>query len=342
MEKYESNTTLADVAATLLAAPRVVLTTHAKPDGDALGSVMALARAIELKGHKAERWIMPPIVGNLDMLAAGAPIHLHNTDKDPLPSGEPDVIVVVDTGAWSQLDPMRAWLEPRRQRVIVIDHHLRGDDVGAKRHIDSTAAAAAQIVSELIDAMKCPYDDAIRAALYVGIASDTGWFRFSNTDERVHLLAARLLREGVDHATLYMKLEQAERPEKLQLTIRALDSLQLVAGGAAAVMTLRASDFADTGARIEETERLVDLPQIVADVQVVALITETGNGTVRLSFRSKPGEDAIDVNALAHQFDGGGHARAAGGRVNAPLAEVRRRVIDAIESALSAKTPRPV
>src|SRR5690606_21036827 len=99
-------------------------------------------------------------------------------------------------------------------------------------------------------------------------------FRFSNTRPMTHELAARLLRCGVDHAHLYQQLEQTERPAKLALMIRALDSLQLLADGRAAVMVLRAEDFAQTGANLEETERFVDIPQTVSTVQIVVLITE--------------------------------------------------------------------
>jgi phosphoesterase RecJ-like protein len=180
-----------------------------------------------------------------------------------------------------------------------------------------------------------PFDHAIAEALFVGIASDTGWFRFSNTRPQTHRLAARLLEFGIDHADLHMRLEQAERPEKLGLMTRALDSLQLVAGGKAAVMTLRQRDFAETGARYEETERLVDLPQVVQSVHVVALITETAEGTIRVSFRSKPDDEPIDVNELARQFGGGGHARAAAAKTALKLPEGRDRVVKAIEKAFA-------
>jgi phosphoesterase RecJ-like protein len=246
------------------------------------------------------------------------------------PQNEPDRIVVVDTGAWSQLDPMRAWLEQRAERTIVIDHHLRGDEVGDMRFIDAKAAAACEIVADLIDLLGVEHDAVIRDALFVGIASDTGWFRFSNARPRTHELAARLLREGVDHAALYGQLEQGDRPEKLRLLIRALDSLKLIRDGRAAVMTLRQADFEDTGANSEETERFVDLPQIVRDVQLVVLITEQQEGPTRLSFRSKSIEDAVNVSRLAQQFGGGGHARAAGAKVDAPIDVVEQRVIDAI------------
>jgi len=311
----------------------VLITTHAKPDGDALGSTVALARALSLLGKDVQRWIMPPVQPNLARLADGDQLHLCE-DESTQPTDEPDAIVVVDTGAWSQLAPMKSWLQARRDRITIVDHHLRGDDSGAWRYIDSSAAAAAEIVAELIDELAVEYDPTIRDAIYVGIASDTGWFRFSNTSARTHRLAARLIEAGVDHADLYTRLEQSERPEKLALQIRAMDSLKLLADGQVAVMVLRADDFRETGATISETERFVDIPQSVASVQMVALITEPpadddgsdGKPAVRISFRSKPTPDAIDVAALAERFGGGGHARAAGAKLDAPIDEVIRQI----------------
>jgi phosphoesterase RecJ-like protein len=335
---YQSNTTLAAIAAALKAAEKVLVTTHAKPDGDALGAVVALARALELQGKHVERWIMPPLTEALRVLTSTDPIHLHEKEGDALPRIEPDRIVVVDTGAWTQLEPMRPWIEPRREKTIVIDHHLRGDDVGAMRYVDTGAAAACQIVAQLIDVIGTPFDALMADALYVGIASDTGWFRFSNTTPETHELAARLLRLGVDHGALYARLEQSERPSKLMLMRRALDSVELIAGGRVAIMSLRTADFEQTGARMEETERLVDLPQVVGEVQVVVLLTEmNGGGKTRCSFRSKPGAHAVDVNELARQFGGGGHARAAGAKFDTGLDEARRRLTGALESAMATR-----
>ena len=340
LSTYESNTTLAAIAAELDAAASVLITTHAKPDGDAIGSVVALARALLSRGggKRVACCFMPPIGESFQPFIAGLEVYTHRQeDSGPPCPFEPERIVIVDTGAWSQLEPLHAWLAPRRERAIVIDHHLRGDDVAAMRFIDAEAAASAEIVAQLIHVMGVPLDLPIATALFMGVASDTGWFRFSNTRPCTHDLASRLMRVGVDHADLYIRLEQSERPQKLGLMTRALDSLELLAGGRAAVMTLRVRDFTETGARVDETERLVDLPQIIGPVQVVVLVTETETGPVRLSFRSKPGtgpNPGVDVNVLAQRFGGGGHARAAGAKVKAPLEATRRAVVEAVEQVM--------
>ena len=329
---YETNCELMDIAERLGAAERVLLTTHGKPDGDALGSVVALGRALEIAGKVVERRVIPPVPPALGGVFEGVSVVTH--DGPDAVVGEFDAVVVVDTGAWSQLDALRPWLEQQHERVIVIDHHLHGDDVGAMKWIDPTAAAACEIVADVIDAMGVAFDELIVRALFIGVASDTGWFRFSNCTSRTHELAARLHAEGVDHAALYAATEQGERPEKLALMVRALDSLQLVAGGRAAVMCLRVEDFKATGARPDETERFVDVPQMVREVGVVAMVVEQREGPTRVSLRSKPGEGAVDVNALARELGGGGHARAAGAKVDAGLDETVARLIGAIEGAL--------
>lgn len=332
---YQPNVSLEQIAADLKGETcrSVLLTTHAKPDGDALGSVAALAEALVRCGRAVECRVMPPVPRNLRFLMGPGQWVVHD-EHTPPPAVEPDRIIVVDTGARSQLQPLIDWIEARRDRVIVIDHHLHGDDIAARRFVDGQAAAACEIVADLVDALGVPVDEAMGQALFTGIASDTGWFRFSNVRGKTHRLAARLLELGIDHSDLYARTEQGERPEKLALMTRALASTRLIADGRAAVMSLRESDFADTGARPDETERFVDLPQAVSDVQVVALLVEQGELT-RLSLRSKPGDDAVDVNQLAQQFGGGGHARAAGAKVDQPLSTIESRLIEAIIQVLS-------
>ncbi len=318
----------------------VLITTHAKPDGDAFGSVLALTVALHKAGQRATACLMPPVPAYLMQLRGAELVRVHQ-DGDTLV--EPGLVVVLDTGAWAQLAPIRPQLEGWTDRTLIIDHHLNGDVPARWHYIDAQGAACCEIVAQLLDEMKLPFDPIVCEALYVGIASDTGWFRFSNTRPQTHELAARLLRQGVDHAELYRKIEQAERPEKLALLIRALDSLQLLADGRVAVMTLRAADFAETGAVDEETERFVDVPQAVTSVQMVVLITESPSATdgsgradrpIRLSFRSKPGPGAINVARLAQRFGGGGHARAAGAKVDAPLEDVILQITEVLTAAV--------
>jgi phosphoesterase RecJ-like protein len=367
---YQSNLGLADAARLIKTASTrgpITVITHAKPDGDAMGCVVALVAALRQLQIPATGMIVPPIPANLVALADGVPIDVYEDhcrgDLNSLLS-QAGLIVVVDTGAWSQLGPLRSAIEPRVRDVLILDHHLSGDIPAANRFIDGTAAACAEIIAQLLDFLADRpritdsdrrigrigtrandwknhlFTPTVLDALFAGLASDTGWFRFSNTRPATHELAARLLRQGVDQAELYAQLEQTERPQKLALLIRALDSLKLLADGRVAVMTLRSHDFVQTDSLPEETERFVDVPQAVASVRVVILVTEppvggNGNGesaggdptpAIRVSFRSKPGPEAVNVADLAAQFGGGGHARAAGAKIKAPFDDVLRRL----------------
>ncbi|MEM7627147.1 MAG: DHH family phosphoesterase [Planctomycetota bacterium] len=330
---------LPDVAERLVGVEGPVLVlTHAKPDGDALGSVVALVATLESLGKTARGVFVPPVPRALAKLPGAESADLW--DDGYTPPFEPALVVIVDTGAWSQVGPLRAFVEPRLGRTLILDHHLSGDIDAADRYVDGGAAAACEVIAELIELLipSCvppgrregdtagytPLPPVIRDALFVGIASDTGWFRFSNVRPQTHELAAKLIRQGVDHADLYQRLEQAERPQKLALLTRALQSLTLHAQERAAVITLRQQDFIETGALPEETERLIDTPQMVGGIEVFVVVTETEDQTARMSFRSKHAADdsAVNVADLAARFGGGGHARAAGAKVDRPVDEV--------------------
>ncbi len=357
MTDYSSNLDLAQAADKILDADHIAITTHSKPDGDAYGSVVAVAAALSMLGRQVSARFIPPVPSVFDDLKGRDLVSLYNPSA-PFPPA--DLLLVLDTGAWSQLSPMREALSGLLERTLIIDHHTTGDLPAAHRYIDSSAAACCEIVAQLIEQIEGKsqghnglFTPAVCEALFVGVASDTGWFRFSNTRPQSHELAGRLLRLGVDQADIYSKLEQTARPEKLALQTRALNSLQFLAEGRVAIMVLRAEDFTQTGAKLEETERFVDMPQSVSTVDLVVLITEppshkhpgpsAGDGAdeaspnpvpsgqaVRLSFRSKPGPNGVNVSQLAQRFGGGGHARAAGAKVHVTVDQAISQVQEAV------------
>lgn len=336
MTKYESNTTLQAFARRLADAKTVVVTTHSKPDGDAFGAVIALGRALELAGKRVQRWVVPPLPQSLRVLnSCDAEVSFCHEGRGPWPSDEPDAIVIADTGASSQLGPLYSWIHPRLDKVMILDHHLQGDVMAAVRYVDTSAAAACELVASLLEAMGVAWDLEVARAIYAGIASDTGWFHFSNTRPQTLRLAANLLEMGINHAELYQQLEQNELPQKLQLMARALSTIRSTAEGRAVVMVLRNQDFVETGTSMQDTERLVDIPQVVGCVRLVVLISEPEPGKLRISFRSKPGPGAVDVSRLAGLLGGGGHARAAGARATGAIEPVTAQLTQAIESVMA-------
>lgn len=332
---HPSTATLADVARRLGTARRVAVCTHRKPDGDALGSMLGLSRALRARGATVDLLVIGPIEPGLARFLEGTS---HRRADDAPPSGgpEPDAIVVLDTCAWSQLEPLEPWLRARGDRVLVVDHHPHGDDVGAVRFVDPTASATAQLVVALLDAMGGPITggpDGVAEALYLGIATDTGWFRYANTSGAVLRAAARLLDAGVDHARVYSIIEEGHRPQRLALVARSLESIEYAAGGAVAIQTLRLADFAETRGEVTDLEGVVNMPMAVRDVRVSILLTEIGPALTKMSLRAKPaasGAPALDVNAFARCFGGGGHTFAAGARVEAGAEETKCRLMTAL------------
>jgi len=339
---YETNTTIDAIAHALRGARRVLVTTHAKPDGDALGSVLAVIRACHAIGVAAEGWVVDPCEGNLRSFEGSTPVRHVNPRAPEMPAGEFDLAVVVDTGAWTQLEALAPWLRAMHAKVIGLDHHARGDDVAARRVVDASCGSCTALLARLIDALGVDMSSgadargrySIAEALFMGLATDTGWFRFPNARAAEYGLAARLLAAGVDKDAMFQKIEQSSRAERVQLQARALSSLDFVAGGRIAIMRLRASDFTDTGAMLEETAGIVNIPMEVAPVRASILaVDDVAAGVIKLSFRSKPadGDGAfIDVNEVAARFGGGGHVHAAGAKQKGTLDEVVTRVRDAV------------
>lgn len=342
---WSGNASVADAARALRAATRAVVTTHAKPDGDAIGSALAATRALRAIGVEATAVFFGPWFSRFDPFLRDTPnLRLPEGDASALSAlPEPDAVLIVDTGSWAQLRDGKAWLAARAAKAIVLDHHPTGDaDVAALRVVQTDAAAAGEIVGALCvellrrdGARALPVD--IAEPLYLGVATDTGWFRYANTTARTMRFAADLLDAGVDHSRVLRISEQSDRPSRLRLIGRALESLELLDNERIALMTISMEDFARTGADLEDAGGLTDLAQSLQSVRVVAVLTEVERAVTKVSLRSKPaaqGEPDADVSAVARALGGGGHVRAAGVRIEAPLAEARARVAAALVESI--------
>ena len=315
---------------------RVLITTHVRPDGDALGSAAALAMGLKAEGINAEVLLLSHLPTKYAFIFTDNQITFHDAENG-WPAGLSlelfDAFVSVDTGTWSQLPGLRervlAYAKPR----IVIDHHLTQEDWADVNLVVTEAAAAAEIVAELLTLWDVKFDDRIASALFVAIASDTGWFQFSNTRPYTMRLAATLMEAGVDTDRLYQLLYQNERKERVALQARALASLELLNDNRLAVMRIAKTDFDLTGANVPDTENLINLPLQIATVEASLLLTEPRDfGPVRVSLRSK---GHLDVARFAEQFGGGGHARASGLKLDGDFQSAHDRVVAAMLQAMT-------
>ncbi len=319
---------------------RVLITTHVRPDGDALGTSAALALGLKKVGIDSEVLLLSHLPRKYSFVFKDNAIAYRDVE-DGYPSDfsldSYDALLVADTGTWSQLPGLQPYVDRYRKPKLVLDHHLTQEDWATHKLVVKEAAAAGEIAAELLEQWEIPLDNAIASALYVAIASDTGWFQFSNTRPFTHRLAATLIEKGVDTDRIYQLLYQNERAERVALQTRAMQSLQLHADGKLAVMTIGKSDFAQTGAKVPDTENLINIPLQIRTVEVALLFTDPPEGgPIRVSLRSK---GQVDVARFAEQFGGGGHARASGLKLAEPLDTARQRVTAAAVEQISAIGP---
>ncbi|MBV8780356.1 MAG: bifunctional oligoribonuclease/PAP phosphatase NrnA [Phycisphaerae bacterium] len=317
----------------------VLVTTHVRPDGDALGTTAALVLALRKIGIPAEVLLLSHLPSKYAFIYKDNAIKFHDAEKGwpaTLTLNQFDALLVADTGTWSQLPGLKEKLEALNGPRLVIDHHLTQESWADVRVVDTRAAAAAEIVGHLLERWDIALDRPIATAIFLGLASDTGWFQYSSTRPETMRLAARLMEAGVDTDAMYQHLYQNERPQRLLLQTRALQSLELQSSNRLAVMHLTTADFAACGAEVPSTEGIINGPLGIADVQVSILLLEPTeprlDGPIRISLRSK---GQVDCARFCEKFGGGGHARAAGMRLPGPLADAKRIVMDAMLRTLS-------
>ncbi len=321
---------------TLGSARRVLLTTHVRPDGDALGTCCAMVLGLRKKNIDAEVLLLSHLPTKYAFIFRDYHIAYHDAEKawpDTLDLSKFDLLLVCDTGTWSQLpglqDRVQNWNVPK----LVIDHHLTQEDWADQKLVVSEAGAAGEIAAELLEMWGIEFDEPIATALFLAIATDTGWFQYSNTRPYTMRLAATLMEAGVDTDRMYQLLYQNERAERVHLQARSLQSLQLLADGRLAVLSVSQADFAATHAGVPDTENLINFPLQIQKVEVSLLFTEPADGSpVRVSLRSK---GKVDVARFSEQFAGGGHARAAGLRQPGTLAAVQEKVVAAMVETMS-------
>lgn len=347
---WSSTGDLAALAAWLKGRRRVVVLTHVKPDGDAVGSTLAVSRALNLLGAaRGERepvavpWYWGPLPDWMPDIVKGTEHRVvdeaNRADHDHRP--DPDGVLILDTGSWTQLHEVREWLLERTSIAAVLDHHRQGDpDVAALRVVLPETAAVCEPAAELCRLiLGLPRVSAlpkeVAEPLYLGLATDTGWFRHSNVSPPALRTAADLLEAGVDHAWLYETTEQRDRVSRLRLMARALSTMEMHQNDRVAVFSLTLQDFHDCHAAPTDSGGFSELALSVESVQVCAMITEAfvneGGNITKVSLRSKNGPDSVDVNAVARKLGGGGHIRAAGAKVPKGLAETKRMVLEALK-----------
>jgi phosphoesterase RecJ-like protein len=317
----------------ILSCGRFFLTTHVNPDGDGLGSELALARFLRKLGKHAEIGNHNRTPDNYEFLDPEKEIVSFEPQRDAGRILGADVILILDTNQPDRLRSLEPAVRESKAAKIVIDHHLDATPFADQYLLDEDATSTGEIVYRLLASINADLiDKDIAGALYTAIMTDTGSFRFPRTDPEVHAITADLIRRGADPMELYSGVYENWSLGRMRLLGEVLTSMKTAYDGKLAYLVCTQKMFQDTGTTEIETDNFTTYPMSVKGVVVGILINELPNG-VKISFRSK-GE--IPINQLAKEFGGGGHKNAAGARVHdVSLDETVANVIQKASSYVS-------
>ena len=299
-----------------------VISSHARPDGDAIGSELAMAFALDHLGKQATVVNCDPVPGPLQPFAGTDRVVVADRVE-----GAYDAAIVMECSTLERTGV--AGLD--RSFVINIDHHQGNAGYGAVNWFDGTAAACAEMVFDLVVALGVPLTPVIATHLYVGILTDTGSFHYSSITPRTFDIAGRLVEAGVDPTSVARTVFDSNTLGRLRLFGAVLSAIELEHDGRLAVMRVDHAMTAAAGGTYEDTEGLINLPLTVRQIRASVFFKEISSLEYRVSLRSK---GLIDVAAVARRFGGGGHRNAAGCGVQGPYQEARRQIVDALAPAL--------
>ena len=305
---------------------RILVTSHAEPDGDCLGSLVALGLALSKLDKTITLFNSSPIPAVYRFLAGVERILRQITEAK-----EYDLAIILDCGDIVRVGEDSSVVD-QIPIVINIDHHVSNTGFGDVQLIDTDACATAEIVYRLIKALEIPFDKAIATGIYLGILTDTGSFRFSNTNPAAFAISKAMIDIGVEPHTVAQRVFGTYSLGRIKLLNMALNSIEISENGKLSLMTISRSMLNSTGTSTEDIDGLINYARRIEDVKVAALIHEIKNGTGKfanmnryhVSLRS---DSTVDVAKIAKQFGGGGHTSAAGFQIESTLVALKEKII---------------
>ncbi|MCL2119269.1 MAG: bifunctional oligoribonuclease/PAP phosphatase NrnA [Planctomycetaceae bacterium] len=324
----------AQFAAIVSRAQRFLLTVHIRPDGDCIGSELAMAAMLRQLGKEVRLLNADRVPPDLRFLSGADDIEYLDTFTGSPDNqawlGSVDVIMVLDTISWAQLGPMKPVLQGHKGVIVAIDHHAIGDDIGAVVFSDTHAEATGRLVFEAVQHLGVELTPDMATALFTAIATDTGWFRFSSVTDQTFAVAAELVRAGAKPHVIYNHLYEQMSAGKIRLIGRTLAKVELHLDGKLAFTSILLDDFAQSGAIPGDSEDIVNKTLAIGGTQMAIIIVEQQTGGFKISFRSRCG---VDCSKVAARFGGGGHRQAAGASQNLPYDELKTVLIAAMTEA---------
>jgi len=339
MSSTKTNTTEADLAAVaeaLRSHERFTVTTHENPDGDALGSLLAMTLALREMGKDATMYLFGdvPIPNEYEFMDFAGIVRGSNPDSSD------QVVVALDCANERRLGPESALLD-KAQLVVDVDHHHDNTRFGKVNLIVGHASSTGEILADVFRELGVRLTPAIAEALYIAVVTDTGRFQYANTTAKSLRLAAELVEAGADVHRVFQGVYENVAFAKLKLVARALENAEVFEGGRVVVSHLEREDFEHAGAEEPYSEGIIDYLRAVEGSELAALIREppTANGpTHRISLRTT--EADLDVSAIARKSGGGGHRQAAGFSSEASIEEITEFIRREFLAQVNGKEPR--
>jgi phosphoesterase RecJ-like protein len=312
----------------------IAITSHVNPDGDALGSELGLARWLRRRGKEVRIVNSDPVPERYDFLDPDGLVETFDPVRHADLGTGTDLLVVVDVSRWDRIGPVGSVFGGDGGRRACIDHHPGAVDFPTAADVVAPdRAATGELIVELVAAAGDVPDRAMAEALYVAIMTDTGSFRHASTTPHTHRVAAELLATGIDPSELYDLTWSRNSETRMRVIGEAYRTFERRADGRLVVAAFDASRLRELNATPADAEGLAEMLRGVQDCRASAVFIETAPGEVKVSLRSR---GAVDVNAVARRFGGGGHVNAAGIPARGTLPAVRAEVTAALEEALAA------
>ncbi|QNU65734.1 bifunctional oligoribonuclease/PAP phosphatase NrnA [Ruminiclostridium herbifermentans] len=303
----------------------VAIFPHVNADGDAIGSSLALGMALRNSGKKVWVYMEEDIPTVYKFLPGGELAGFYDESADTA-----DLNIALDTGDVGRLGSRGEgfFMAPC---TINIDHHITNTKFAHLNHVNAVSASTGEITYLLLKKLEMEINADIATCLYTAIATDTGGFQYQNTTAETHKIIAELLSTGINVGEISQRIYDNTTYEKLKLTAKSIELLELHENSKLAVVALSLEDIFSTGAKEEDCDGLVNIGRSIESVEVSALIKEKSNTEIRVNLRSK---NYVDVSEVAAIFDGGGHKRAAGCTIIGTIEEAKKKIIEAIKERL--------
>ncbi len=306
-------------------AKKILIATHENPDGDGIGSIIALGNALRRMGKKVVLYCKDPVPKMYQYLPEHKKIVTKINPKDKF-----DVSFLVDLG---ELERVGTEFKdfPARGVTISLDHHARGVHNADYNFCLPKQASSGEVIFKILKALKAPLNKTIAVNLYTAMVTDTGSFKYSNTTAESFEIAAELSRYGIDYWQVALNCFETYSLERMDLLQRVMATLTIEPSQKIASVVVSLADLKASGASPDESEGFINYPRSMAPVEVAIAFKEVAPEQYKVSLRSKA---YADVARVAESFNGGGHIRASGCKVKGSLAEVKKQVIKAIEAEL--------